>query len=113
MGGAFQFAAFALIFVTLPVAAAEADDTWQKESARWLEKIEPGERVRVVNPLGDIRARFGGYENQVEILATLQYTDEQTSVPEVTLDRVEGVLDVSTRWTEGKGAGRGLSLIHI
>jgi len=107
MGGAFQLAAFALIVVTLPVAAAEADDTWQKESAQWLEKIEPGGTVRVVNPLGDIRARFGGYENQVEILATLQYTDQQTSVPEVTLNRVGEGLDVSTRWTEGEGAGRG------
>ena len=107
MGRAFQFAAFALIVVTLPVAAAEADETWQKESAQWLEGIEPGERVRVVNPLGDIRARFGGYKNQVEILATLQYTDQQTSIPEVTLGRVEGGLDVSTRWTEGQGAGQG------
>jgi hypothetical protein len=93
--------------MSLPHAADEAGESWNKESAQWLEKIEPGGRVRVVNLLGDIRARFGGYEDQVEILATLQFTDQQTSVPEVTLDRVDGGLDVSTRWSTGDGAGRG------
>lgn len=107
MRGAFQIVAFALLLVALPAGAAEADETWQKESAQWFEKIEPGGRVRVVNPLGDIRARFGGYEDRVEILATLQYTDQQTSVPEVTLKRVGTGLDVSTTWTEGEGAGKG------
>lgn len=107
MGGAFQIAACALMLVALPAWASEADEAWQKESAQWFESIEPGGTVRVANPLGDIRARFGGYENQVEILATLQYTDQQSSVPEVTLTRVGTGLDVSTAWTEGEGAGTG------
>jgi hypothetical protein len=104
---AIQIVAFVLMGVILTFTAAEADESWKKESAQWLEAIEPGERVRVVNPLGDIRARFGGYENQVEILATLQYTDQQTSLPEVSLNRIDGGLDVSTHWTQGEGAGRG------
>ena len=106
-GAAIPFATFALVLVALPAGAAEADETWQKESAQWFETIEPGGRVRVVNPLGDIRARFGGYEDQVEVLATLQYTDRQASRPEVTLSRVGTGLDVSTRWRQGDGAGRG------
>jgi hypothetical protein len=104
---AFQIAAFVLIAVTVPAAAIQADEVWKKESAQWLEEIGPGERVRVVNPLGDIRARFGGYENRVEILATLQYTEQQTSIPHVTLIPADGGLDVSTRWTPSEGAGRG------
>jgi len=107
MRGAFHLAVFAVVLTAVPAGAAEADETWQKESAQWFESIEPGGRIRVVNPLGDIRARFGGYENQVEVLATLQFTDQQTSRPEVTLSRAGSGLDVSTKWTPGDDAGPG------
>ena len=107
MWAAFYLAALAALLMAVPAAAAETDETWQKDSAQWLETIEPGGTIRVVNPLGDIRARLGGYENQVEILATLQYTDQPASRPEVTLTHVGTGLDVSTGWTQGDGAGRG------
>ena len=107
MGAAFYLAALAVVLMTVPAAAAETEETWQKESAQWLETIEPGGTIRVVNPLGDIRARFGGYEDQVEVLATLQYTDQQASRPQVTLSRVGAGLDISTDWTQGDGARQG------
>ena len=104
---ALQATAFFLATMAFPVAATGENETWKKESTQWLEEIGPGETIRVVNPLGDIRARFGGYENQVEILATLQYTEQPASIPEVTLNRADGGIDVSTRWAPGEEAGPG------
>jgi hypothetical protein len=96
--------ACALIAVALPVSADEANESWHRESSQAFETIEAGGTVRVTNPLGDVRARFGGYENRVEVLATVQYPDRQTSVPEVSLTPVETGLEVSTRWSDGQGA---------
>jgi len=49
---------------------AEADFT--KESLRWLEPIAAGGTAHVVNRFGDIQLRFGGYADEVEILAAVQ-----------------------------------------
>lgn len=55
------------------------DHGWEKKSERWLEKIDAGAAVRVVNPYGNVYARFGGYENQVEILSTTQIIDRSAA----------------------------------
>jgi len=100
--------ACALIAVAVPAATDDVNESWHRESSQSFETIEAGGTVRVTNPLGDVRARFGGYENQVEVLATVQYPDRQTSVPEVSLTSVETGLEVSTRWSDGReGSGEG------
>ncbi len=43
------------------------------ERFSWLGSVEPGQTVTVRNDFGDVRARFGGYQGQVEVLATLQH----------------------------------------
>jgi len=53
----------------LAMSAGESD---LKQVDRRLEKINAGDTVRVVNAHGHVYARFGGYEPQVEILATSQ-----------------------------------------
>ncbi len=75
-----------LALLAAPIAAQEqtADDSWKKETSQEFVKIEPGGTVRVDNPFGNIYSRFGGYENQVEILATVQRLDH--GLPELVID---------------------------
>jgi hypothetical protein len=63
----------------------EVDETWENNSFQWFETVDPGGRVRVSNPYGDVYARFGGYESQVEILATSQRLDR--GLPELVVGR--------------------------
>jgi len=58
--------------LTTAALAAPADEFDLKEVDRRMETIDAGDTVRVVNPYGNVYARFGGYEPQVEILATSQ-----------------------------------------
>jgi hypothetical protein len=75
--------------------ATEAEsESWSKTTGQWFENIEPGGTVRVVNPFGDVYARFGGYENRVEVLATLQRSDVDQPELEVRLSRAGPGLDV-------------------
>jgi hypothetical protein len=73
----------------------ELDETWEKNSYQWFEAIDPGGRVRVSNPYGDVYARFGGYESQVEILATIQRLDHGLPELQVGRQRAGAGLDVS------------------
>ncbi len=45
---------------------------WEKTTESFFEKVGDGARVVVDNPHGNIWVRFGGYEDQVEIIATSQ-----------------------------------------
>lgn len=81
---------------------ARVDESWRKETSEWLETIDTGGRVRVVNPSGNVYARFGGYENVVELLATIQ-RPAGAAGPAVTVERAGAGLDVTT---EGAAQGR-------
>jgi len=65
---------WALLLVAVPPSADESapEEFSRKNSDQWFEMLRPGQGVRVVNPFGNVYARFGGYENKVEILATSQ-----------------------------------------
>jgi len=61
------------------------EEAWEKISSQSFETIEAGSRVRVLNPFGSIHARFGGYENRVEILGTVQRIEGGPSGPEISI----------------------------
>lgn len=77
--------------------APDAATNWEKKSYQWFETVGPGGRVRVENPYGNIYARFGGYENRMEILATEQRLDAGLPPLEVARLPVEAGLDVIVR----------------
>jgi len=74
--------------------AVLAEETFEKTNSAWFEKVEPGGRVSVDNPYGNIYARFGGYENEVEILASIQRIDSGRPPLEVRRTVVEGGLTI-------------------
>ena len=95
MGAALAYIAIAVAAAPSTPAQSPTDDPgWEKRSDQWFEKIEPGGEVRVVNPYGNIYARFGGYEPRVEILATTQIIDRSAPALFVRREPVEGDLDV-------------------
>ena len=91
------FFAVVLSFFALAGASESppVEESWQKNSHQWFEQIDPGGRLRVINPYGNIYARFGGYENEVEILATIQRINTEIPELEVARVRTEGGLDVT------------------
>ena len=69
-----------------PLVAGEsqqAKEPWKPATRQWIETVAAGKRLKLVNPHGDIHVRFGGYENKVEIVATIQRLEE--SLPELTV----------------------------
>jgi hypothetical protein len=74
--------------------AVLAEETFEKTNSAWFEKVEPGGRVSVDNPYGNIYARFGGYENEVEILASIQRIDNGRPPLQVRRTVVEGGLTI-------------------
>lgn len=71
-----------------------ADPGWEKSTSQWFEEVEPGGRVRVHNPFGDVYARFGGYEPRVEVLATEQRATGEEPTLRVAFIPADGNLDV-------------------
>jgi hypothetical protein len=73
-------AAGLLLCLALPAAASgefPAEPGFEVERPELAATVPPGTTVVVRNPFGDVRARFGGYEGRVEVLATLQqFADE-------------------------------------
>ncbi len=88
--------------VTVLANPGLSDGSWLKETSEWLETIEAGGRVRVVNPTGNIYARFGGYDNVVEVLATIQRPEGSTG-RDVSVARSGAGLDLTV---SGKASGR-------
>ena len=83
-GGVLRPLILVLISMTL-VGPVVADP---KESQQWFVELEPGESLRVTNKLGNIYARFGGYEDKAEILATIQKLD--AALPPLEVARARG-----------------------
>lgn len=77
------------------LAQPSSEPSWKKQTLEWLETVRAGGRVRVVNPMGRIYARFGGYENKVEVLATIQVPDGQPA-PEVSVRGTDSGLEIAT-----------------
>jgi hypothetical protein len=107
-----MLAPFTPLPAELPIEEGEALE-FEKITSQWLEPIEGGGTLSVVNMFGNVYARFGGYENQVEILATAQRLESE--LPELKVDRkkVEGGLEIvvgpaveTTDATEGSAARR-------
>ncbi|NIM01835.1 MAG: hypothetical protein GTN89_13620 [Acidobacteria bacterium] len=61
-----------LVLTGIATVAAAAEETWEKSSDTFMEAVGRAGRVVVDNPHGNIWVRFGGYEDQVEIIATQQ-----------------------------------------
>jgi len=80
------------------------DEAVAKESRQWMESVRAGGTLRVENPYGDVYARFGGYEDKVEILATLQHLDPGPRL-EVERDEVDSGLRVRVRPGSGEEGG--------
>jgi len=67
--------ALVLGLATVALAAQDGgkpDEHWEKSTETYFEKVGKAARVVVDNPHGNIWVRFGGYEDQVEIIATGQ-----------------------------------------
>jgi len=65
-----------VLFALLPVVHGADEGVRavapEKLSTSHFRPVSPGGTLRVVNPFGDVHARFGGYGNEAEILATSQ-----------------------------------------
>jgi len=89
----------ALVAVALSAAAVAQDppaegEDWDRATEQWFEAVPAGGLVRVVNPFGNVYARFGGYGDRVEILATVQRLDAAAAPLEVRRTPTEGGLDL-------------------
>jgi hypothetical protein len=87
---------------TLALGGLPEGEAVAKESRQWMESVRAGGTIRVENPYGDVYARFGGYEDQVEILATLQHLDPGARL-EVERDEVDSGLRVWVHPAVGSG----------
>lgn len=72
-------------------AGAEAG----KRSSQWFRSVPPGGTLRVVNPHGDVYARFGGYDDRAEILATHQRLETELPELEVRFEPSDRALELS------------------
>jgi len=89
---------------TTVLGGPSEEEAVAKESRQWMESVRAGGTLRVENPYGDVYARFGGYEDQVEILATLQHLDPGPRL-EVERDEVDSGLRVRVRPGSGEEDG--------
>lgn len=88
-----------LALLAAPTLAQEqrADNSWKKESLQEFVKIDPGGTVRVDNPFGNIYSRFGGYEDEVEVLATVQRLDHGLPELKIEYERSGPGVDITVR----------------
>ena len=79
---------------------SEPDERWEKSTETYFEKVGKAARVVVENPHGNIWVRFGGYEDQVEIIATEQRLEPE--LPRLTVKRESAGEDLHVRIVSGK-----------
>ncbi len=70
------------------------EQSFRKENERWIENVESGKTISVVNPYGNVYARFGGYDNELELLAAIQRLDPARRQLEVVRSRDGGALRI-------------------
>ena len=75
-------------------ATALAVEAPSKATRTWMEPVEPGATVRVINPYGNVYSRFGGYGDEVEIQATSQRLERELPALTVTRRPIENGLEV-------------------
>lgn len=73
----------------------EPDEHWEKSTETYFEKVGKAARVVVDNPHGNIWVRFGGYEDQVEIIATKQRLEPE--LPRLVVKRENAGEDLHVR----------------
>ncbi len=73
------------------------EETFRKENERWIENVETGKTIYVVNPYGNVYARFGGYDNELELLAAIQRLDPSRRQLEVVRSRTDGNLRIEVK----------------
>ena len=59
------------------LADTPSDPKFEIQTLSWHGLAAEGETVRIHNGFGDVRARFGGYDGEVEVLATAQHFDDE------------------------------------
>jgi hypothetical protein len=77
------------------LARAASDAESRPRTSQWIERIPTGQTVRIVNPYGDVFARFGGYEDQVEVVATAQRIEPDKPELQVALSHAAAGLNVT------------------
>jgi hypothetical protein len=101
------FAAFAclLLLAVAPTNRAKAEpvgdpERWG-ERVEWIGSVAADGTVRVNNPYGDVRARFGGWSDQVEVLGNVQHLHPSGAKLEIRVEPFTGGLDVTIGYPEG------------
>ena len=89
----FRLSVCALVLGAVGIAAAsqgvaQPDEDWEKTNETYFETAGNHAAVVVENPHGNIWVRFGGYEDQVEIIATSQRIEADLPKLIVRRDRV-------------------------
>ena len=95
--------------VAVACGAATASDPepfYERNNQQWLEAIEPGGVVRVFNPYGNVYARFGGYEHEVELQATVQRLEPERPGLAVEVARAGSGLEVRVGYPAGSDGSR-------
>ena len=90
----------ALLVVALGFVSAEADD-FQRFS--WRGEIAGSRVLRVQNPFGDVRLRYGGDAGQVEVAAVMQQLRSDGVYLVTRTEEHDGVLVVSVDWASKPG----------
>lgn len=93
-----------LVLVLTPinlVAEVPGDAARWGERVEWTGAVAADATVRVRNPYGDVRARFGGWSDQVEVLANLQHLHPSGAKLEVHFEPSADGLGVTLGYPKG------------
>jgi len=107
LGGRGALCALALTIAASGVQAQTPapDPALAKQSEQWFEPVEAGKTLRVVNRFGNVYARFGGYQPQTEILATIQKLDPERPALRVAREQVDSGLTVRVGYADPASPG--------
>jgi hypothetical protein len=90
------FLCIGILVLTTGIAAAGTPENpeFHKDTVSRTETVGTGEIVRVVNPHGNVHARFGGYQNRLEVQSTEQRIEADLPELKVLLSRDDAGLDI-------------------
>ena len=89
-----------LLACSVAAAEPEATEPWG-ERLEWQGAVAERGTVRVHNPYGDVRARFGGWSDQVEVLGNLQHLHPSGAHLELRIEPAAEGLLVEVRYPTG------------